>query len=383
MANRKSIPDAVKLQLWTRAGGRCEFCDCNKPLWRDGLTLKNIKLGEMAHIIGASSDGPRGNDSSEELQQDFDNLMLLCHEHHKLVDSKPEEYPAEQLRTWKRQHEHRIFVQTSIHGTEYQTTILRFAYKIGERFVEISNEATWKAIAPKYPTPYPAEGKGILIEDRNFNRQGPPEIWEDTAARIQRSISSILENVHDGQRIKHLSIFALGPMPLLICLGKIIGDTIPCDIYQAHRENQDTNNNWKWPEGKEESNMEFQVIEKNSSSTDKDIALVMSLSDKIRPEQYSGNINDSNPIYEMVIENPDPRFLQSKKMLQDFSNSYRRILNHIEEVHGKDCKIHLFPAVPVSAAIEIGRVLIPTKDSEIQIYEWNKSAGSFKKVLKI
>ena len=38
----------------------------------------------------------------------IENLMLLCTEHHKLIDTKPYEYPIERLLEIKKRHEERI-----------------------------------------------------------------------------------------------------------------------------------------------------------------------------------------------------------------------------------------------------------------------------------
>jgi len=48
---RKSIPETIKLQLWVKAGGRCEFKGCNKMLWQNGLTLCYGNFAEYKHII--------------------------------------------------------------------------------------------------------------------------------------------------------------------------------------------------------------------------------------------------------------------------------------------------------------------------------------------
>jgi hypothetical protein len=44
---RPKISDDVKLKLWVFSGGRCEFPGCNKPVWRDGLTLKDEQIQEL------------------------------------------------------------------------------------------------------------------------------------------------------------------------------------------------------------------------------------------------------------------------------------------------------------------------------------------------
>ena len=57
----------------------------------------------------------------------------------------------------------------------------------------------------------------------------------------------VLEEGIDGRKITHLSVFAIAPMPLLMFLGKCIGDTISSDLYQRHRNIADTNHAWSWP----------------------------------------------------------------------------------------------------------------------------------------
>jgi hypothetical protein len=43
----------------------------------------------------------------------------------------------------------------------------------------------------------------------------------------------------------------------------------------------------------------------------------------------------------------------------------------------------LAPAIPVSFAIECGRVILPTKDPEILVCEYHKESGGFKRVLQV
>jgi hypothetical protein len=65
-----------------------------------------VILGEIAHIIAERRDGPRGDQPmSVEERNRASNLMLLCQEHHQLVDSKPAAYSIERLRAMKTAHE--------------------------------------------------------------------------------------------------------------------------------------------------------------------------------------------------------------------------------------------------------------------------------------
>ena len=43
---RKNVPLHTKLKLFGRSAGRCEFSPCNKPVWRNDLTLTEGNFGE-------------------------------------------------------------------------------------------------------------------------------------------------------------------------------------------------------------------------------------------------------------------------------------------------------------------------------------------------
>ena len=55
------ISPKVRYLLWAKSAGRCEFDGCNKSLWKDGLTKIETNFADVAHIIGDSANGPRGD----------------------------------------------------------------------------------------------------------------------------------------------------------------------------------------------------------------------------------------------------------------------------------------------------------------------------------
>jgi hypothetical protein len=59
----------------------------------------------MAHIVADSDEGPRADSSIplDERRRE-PNLILLCGEHHPLVDGQPSTYSSEDLRRWKSEH---------------------------------------------------------------------------------------------------------------------------------------------------------------------------------------------------------------------------------------------------------------------------------------
>ena len=61
----------------------------------------------------------------------------------------------------------------------------------------------------------------------------------------------------------------------------------------------------------------------------------------------------------------------------------RTVFDAIKLQHGEDAELSLFPAVPVSAAIEIGRVWMPKADLPFSVYDQNRSTGGFSHALTI
>lgn len=85
--------------------------DCRKPLVAksgDEEFGKNIIVGEMAHIVGEtnSKKSPRGiSPLTTEERNGYPNFILLCEEHHTIIDQDEETWPIEKLHIIKRQHE--------------------------------------------------------------------------------------------------------------------------------------------------------------------------------------------------------------------------------------------------------------------------------------
>lgn len=120
--------------LWGRAAGRCSMPECRKQLCP--YPIPGVTLGEMCHIIARNPDGPRGTAQAESSDiDDYQNLILLCSEHHKIIDSLPEQWTVARLKQVKLQHEQ--WVEEQLHLGALQDD-LRTAYKRVARYLERS-----------------------------------------------------------------------------------------------------------------------------------------------------------------------------------------------------------------------------------------------------
>jgi hypothetical protein len=106
MSSRK-YPDRDLKLLWGFSAGRCNHPDCKLVCIADStVTDKNAIFGKIAHIYAHSNGGPRSNSNMTSDQRDrYENWLLLCSNHHDIIDKQPDSYPAEKLFKWKEEHE--------------------------------------------------------------------------------------------------------------------------------------------------------------------------------------------------------------------------------------------------------------------------------------
>ena len=105
--SRQYKPSTVR-RLDTLSGNECSEPNCNKKLIaEDGISI----VSKICHIAAASKEGPRFDKTmTDDDRRSFDNLILLCDEHHVIIDNKVNEkkYPVALLKTWKAEHEKKI-----------------------------------------------------------------------------------------------------------------------------------------------------------------------------------------------------------------------------------------------------------------------------------
>src|SRR5258706_1902305 len=94
-------------KLWGKAAGQCSSPGCSNNCISYFEKSGDKILGEMAHVIPQSNDGPRGTAGTQG-PDTYENLILLCPYHHTMVDKAPKDFPAKLLHEWKSQHESRI-----------------------------------------------------------------------------------------------------------------------------------------------------------------------------------------------------------------------------------------------------------------------------------
>ncbi|HWA08335.1 MAG TPA: hypothetical protein VG838_02595 [Opitutaceae bacterium] len=98
---RLTVEKETLKQLALRSRNQCAFPECIHPIM-DG---RNVLVGELCHIEAAEPGGERYNpNQTDEERRAFENLLYLCHGHHKVTDDVVT-YTVAVMKEMKRKHE--------------------------------------------------------------------------------------------------------------------------------------------------------------------------------------------------------------------------------------------------------------------------------------
>lgn len=368
-----SISDKNKYMLWSISGGRCQYRGCNKILHTDILTKRNFNQSYIAHVVADSPGGPRGCATrSVLLADDITNLMLLCDTHHRLIDRDDVHgNPENLLLEMKAEHENRISNACAITPNK-QSHIVTLNMNIGVHTPNVQYSIVSQHLAPDY---YPAEARSINLGIINsLNKDSDPKFWEDELRNLNQKYDRFLFPLINNGEIKHISLFPFGPIPILIKLGTMLNDIYSVDIRQKRRV-PDT---WKFGE-----DVETEYIFEKAKEIKANVALKIEFSDSISDDRITSVLGDDTSIYSIRIDNPDNDFVKSRKQIIDFGKKMKVAFREIKRVHGQDTILNIFPAMPVSLAVHLGRVWMPKADLSLNIYDQNTVLGGFTKAIEI
>lgn len=349
-------------RLWAKAAGRCEYDGCNKLLYKDDLTSEDINGGFVAHIIAASPDGPRGDETlSTQLVDDIGNVMLMCHEHHRLIDHEQvAEHTVDMLRAMKKKHEDRVREVTEIDAAKISVPVV-YGTNIGKEVVSIPRRELAQAMLPDN---YPTENV-VSISCQNSSLYDSQELyWQAEVAQLEQKYNESLKPFIGKDDIDCVSVFALAPQPLLVKLGAKLSDLHKVKVYQKHRE-PDT---WKWQEITEPNPMS--VI--RPQDTSKTPVLIFSLCAKAISTRIKNRFGDEASIWEVTAKNPNNDMLRSADQLVEFRKLTRRVLDDINASSQAD-SIKVFMAMPAACAVELGRVWMSKADKKLVLFDKNNA----------
>jgi hypothetical protein len=334
--------------LWARAAGMCSHPDCKERLVLEGSDKDAVPIGEAAHIVARARSGPRGDVKwGAARRHSYDNLILLCANHHTIIDRKPGDYSVEQIRRWKAEHEAWVHVTTA-HARQPLPWTAIFQEDSGRR-IDVA-EAT------------AALGAGNHVADTLALRADiPRDGWGAAGAAQARAIESLLAAT-PPERCR-FAIFSLGRIPLAVQLGYLLGDRARVTLHQYDRDR----GTWQWAGDGVSRGLELRESPRRRSA--RSIATIrVSLSAGVSRSEVAAGAMD----LEIAAKPPSVRWLRSASQLTELSRTYERVLARIRE--GGCERVHLYYAGPAAGAIAFGRAYNPRMNPPLDLFEYRCGA---------
>jgi len=381
---RRQPPLAERMKVWVRSGGRCAVCGAY--LMEGTLTRRQVFLGELAHIVGQhdTASSPRGQvvAMSEADRDKAENLMLVCAGEHQEIDRNGvlDVLTVGKLRKIKYDHEDWIRRVTGLDRNR-RTVVLRMIGRIRGNDVELTKPTASDAVLrcddrfPDFPLSFQEYGVEIDLRDLPGETGGGDAYWSAGMAKINEVIDARLGEGLRGEHVAHLSVFAFARLPLLVYLGSRLDDTFEVAIYQRHRRGE----TWVWPH--DGQNVRFDV-EEPPQVRGEDASLILNVSGTIHPNELPREVA-ALPTFVLRPDSgvPGTDTIATRASLDAFMASVRAALSAVEARNKHVRRLHVFGALPLSAAVALGRAHDPHVHPELIIYD--RAGAEYCRALRI
>lgn len=375
MAKRKRLNPTTEKILWAMCAGRCE--KCGRLIYQHPLSKAVGNFAQIAHNLPVATNGPRANfkviDSDSDIN-DVSNLLLLCYDCHREIDEiSPDKYSPDVLKRIKFDFEEFILKATNVERVE-PTLVIKYSPNLHNKRLQVTG--VQKAL---FPEKYIKEEVDLTLCNSTY-AVGDTEFWSIEEKNLVRTFNQkvlpAIENYKDG--FINVSVFAIGPIPLLVKLGALLSNKHNIDVYQLKKAPQST---WEWEYAN--TNTEYVINYIKEVKNPEKVIIMFSISGIIRYEEVKKSISTENSIVVEIRTNQTPfdDFLRNKVQLDKFVKCYQTIKEEMRNKCSKTVRAHMFLSVPVAAAVEIGRHWNMAVDLPFTVY--NYTNGVYEKAITI
>lgn len=201
------------------------FHGCSKDLSEIPLWTKAARVGYLAHIVASDPAGPRGSQAdSHRLSDCSDNIMLMCDEHHRLIDSfAPHYYTADVLNEMRQSHRETV---------RYYLDSLAFPHtKAVTLHANLANVPTYfhdseliEAIVATRRAMLPGVIHYIRRKSQRDDRH-LPGFWHQYLREHENHIRQLIAGFEssNGLVTESLAVFPLHHIPTLVLAGRVMG----------------------------------------------------------------------------------------------------------------------------------------------------------------
>src|ERR1700722_15061258 len=336
------LSDRDACLLWGQSAGYCNNPGCRRPLFRFETPRVIGNAGERAHIVGKKTDAARGDpDRSPQLAALLCNHILLCPQCHKMADDNPTLFPEDTLIAWKSHHEARVATLLSAGLGAKSTVAIHVKARFGAGEGRILNATVQQMIdATLQSGRFFDDRSGLKIIDADDARRDTDQgFWNNVESTLQTRLQSLLMAHGELATLPHISLFASGPIPLLVALGRLIGDTREVDVRDFDRDTS----SWLWPDRPPPTHPSF-AFHTLPAERRSDVVLLVELSGRLDRASIARCVTHGLPELLIDVPTPLPGLIKSSEHLSTLRATFREALEAAKLITGDEAAIHVFAA---------------------------------------
>lgn len=193
-----AISVKTRKMLWGKSANRCAYPTCRRELVMDETETDDPSIiGEECHIIAREDDGPRGDRNFPRERRDlYDNLILMCNIHHKVIDDQEGTYTLGKLKEMKREHEEWVRNSLDIDEARIKSELIYSSYIDGwSRRADLENWEAWTSSLLSFGQP--SIGKQRLLELEELNNWLFTRVMPNTLIELENAFENFRRVLQD------------------------------------------------------------------------------------------------------------------------------------------------------------------------------------------
>lgn len=367
----QEISEKTAQKVWADAGARCMFHGCSKNLSEIPLWTKAARVGYLAHIVASDPAGPRGNQAdSHRLSDCPDNIMLMCDEHHRLIDSfAPQYYTAEVLNEMRQSHRDTV---------RYYLDSLAFPHtKAVTLHANLANVPTYfhdseliEAIVATRRAMLPGVIHHIRRKSQRDDRH-LPGFWHQYLREHESHIRQLIAGFDSssGSVTESLAVFPLHHVPTLVLAGRVMGEAQAIQVFQYDKVRK----TWAWNSQVDAHPQGTFSVESLPQSRASEVLITLELTAQVDEEALPANLKaalHSGDLPWIRVETSKTGFdcIAHPADLDQFAEVARKAIVHAQDVMRVQ-KVHLIALCPASTLFRFGQMLQAGHHPEYLVYD--------------
>ena len=306
----------------------------------------------MGHIAASSNAGPRANVELDVRARDkYENLILLCRNCHRKVDTLKQSYPDERLLEIKASHE--AWVRTAL--PERGFTNLRWNVLRLQGDFPFDPTTIAEALSPDQES---------SVEQISVSATRAS--WASIQERLKTQIQTMI--VNSDSVASRVAVFPLAPVSACIYSGYLLTNRLNVRGFQYHRDQA----TWAWPKNPEVLTMPTVAESVDSKSASAEVFFLFELTAPIDASELLEGTGGDRAVYQCSVPDLSTGWLKSKTQLDELARKAREAFEAAAIRYPSSPRWHILYAGPAPGGVVVGQQLNPTMIPKVQIYEFQR-----------